>query len=362
MTRFTRTIVCVIAVSILVVNVYTGKADDWRSWNLAYSDSVTLSLTGENPVKISLIDGTDFDYQVLLATENQEIKAYVTGEDFDLSQVVKVNESKLSAELTGVSILQSLFSSDEKEIEFSATGEGFVSFKWDLGDLPHDSKQVKALIKARGSGGLLQTNISSPEIGRPSDEEVVSRTLKISINQARKFLEEKGNRLLNALEQLKNTGNRNGYSVLRGDIPAGAGGAIIEGEGGAINVNTMDPSSVFQVFLDSPKYKGNLQDSQLRVKLIHETTNTPLRGVGGTITVAGPVDGANPNTIVLLDAITYDQDQECYFYQFDPEDWLIDYERLQPGGYNLHIDFGTLQRATLGVTVTKDKKLFYGRY
>ena len=352
-----------VMVAILVIGGYRGVAERWTYWNLAYSDSIIIEFTEPNPVIIQLTDGTNFDYQALLVTENQEVKAYLTGEGFDLSQLVEVNSSELTAKLVGNSELQSIFSSAEKEVAFSAAGAGSVSINWDLGGLPHDSNNVQVLIKASGDAGVLRANIyRPPTITMPTDAQIVSRTLKVSLNQAEKLLQDKGVRLLNALEQLKRTGTRNGYSVLNGTIPAGGGAGGIEGQGGAIDVNSLDPASVFQVYFDNPKYKGNLKDSQLMVKLFHESTNTPIRGVAGTITVAGPVDGPNPGSIVLLDEIKYDEAKGYYFYQFDPEDWLIDQEKLQSGGYNLYMDFGRLQQTRLGVTITKDKKVFYGRY
>ncbi len=341
---------------------YRGAAENWETWNLAYSDGVVLQFNEHNPVKVQLTDGKNFDYQALLATDNQEIKAYITGEGFDLSQVVEVNRSELRADMSGDSEVLSLFSSAGKEVEFSAAGEGSAAFVWNLGDLSYDSKRVKALIKASGDEGLLRANVGTPALGLPSDEEIVSRTLRVSIRTARRMLEERGVRLLNAVDQLKRTGTRNGLSLLSGAEPAGGGGAIVNQGGGAIDVNSMDPGSVFQVYVDSPKYKGNLQNSQLRVQLLHEATNTPLSGVGATLTVAGPIDGPNPDQIVLLDQLKFEKERGEYYYRFDPENWLIDYRVLQPGGYDLYVDFGNLQQAKLPVTVTNDRRVFYGRY
>ena len=361
-TNRARISILVMVFAILLVGCYQGAAETWESWNLAYSDSVVLGFTEHNPVQIKLTGGANFDYRALLVTENQKIKAYLTGQGFDISQTVLVNRSELRAELAGNSELQSLFTSADNLVEFSAAGEGSVAFMWDLGNLPHDSKNVQVRIQASGEEGLLKANIGGPEVSPLSDEEIVSRTLKVTIGQARNLLEEKGSRLLNAIDQLRQTGTRNGVSVMNGSGPAGGGGAIIEGEGGAIDINSMDPSSVFQVYFDNPKYKGNLQDSKLQVQLLHEATNTPIKGVGVTITVAGPIEGPNPDQIVLMDEIKFDETKGYYFYQFDPESWLIDHRKLQPGGYDLHIDFERLQHATLGITVTKDKKVFYGRY
>ena len=151
MNNLTMAVVLVVVLAALVGT--SGKAaENWQSWNLAYSDSVVLQFTEHNPVRVRLSGGRDFNYQALLVTENQQIKAYLTGEGFDLSQLVEVNRSELRAELSKNSVLQSLFSSAGKEVEFSAAGKGTATITWDLGNLPHDSKQVKAMIRNTAVG------------------------------------------------------------------------------------------------------------------------------------------------------------------------------------------------------------------
>ena len=63
-----------------------------------------------------------------------------------------------------------------------------------------------------------------------------------------------------------------------------------------------------------------------------------------------------------MDTITFNPEKDSYYYHFQPEDFLVDPANLEPGGYDMHVDFGQLKHVKLGVTINDDLQVFSGRY
>ena len=342
-----------------------------ETWNASYSDHIIIHFAQHNPINITFTDGKNGFIETDLATIEGTYSAtsLVASEKFEFSQVSLVDSIRSNAQLDKDGLLQINIIGKETTAIVTAAGSGDLRMEVSNGDPPFDTKQVKAFIHVSAEEGLLNVNAEEPQFGLPSDEEQISRVLGVSNDGARDLISKHGtSKIFNAINEATNFGNRYGDNLMKGSLAkrkvAGGGGALISSEGGAIDISTLDPSTVFDIFLNEPFYKGTLMNSELEMQLIHGPSERQIKGVEGTITIAGPVNGDNPSpkNVILLDTVTFNEEKGFYYYKIKKEDFLVDPSNITPGGYNLFVDFGQMQHIKLAVTIDEDLKVFTGRY
>jgi hypothetical protein len=290
-------------------------------------------------------DQSAFDFSVTSLAELFELNAEVKKGGVNSSTQWENGKTHLSAQGKEMAITYS--------VDRSSEGEA-------------DSKQVEVLVQADAEDGLLTVNYDESTVKLPSDAEEVSNKLGITNLEAENMLESQGrNRVMEALNRAGN-GNPNGDNLLNngGEEVAGGGGSIAGQGNGTVGINNLDPQSTFSFYLQGPNFEARIQDSILNLKLLYPGNGTQIKGVGTNITVVGPVNGNNKNSkqVVLLDSLTYNENEGFYSYSFKEESWLVDKEQLQPGGYDLFVDLGPSLTTKFGITITRDHQVVEGRY
>jgi hypothetical protein len=116
------------------------------------------------------------------------------------------------------------------------------------------------------------------------------------------------------------------------------------------------PILKLQLYLDGPEYDGVLRNSTLFLRVFHPKIPQKISDLPSTIAVIKAVEGG-ANDVLLLDSFIFNEDCDCYQYNFTEDKWLIDVKDLQPGPYKLSIDFSNARHLRLPVTVTKGKEV-----
>lgn len=329
---------------------------------------VSLHYRQHNPIEIEVEDGKEGVAAMKLKTEKYINKTKIgSGQgnfDFSVTSLAELFELDAQVKKGG---LNSSTQWENGEASLSAQGEEMVvTYSVDKSSEGEaDSKQVEVLVQADAKDGLLTVNYDESTVKLPSDAEEVSRKLGITNLEAQDMLNTSGHtRVFEAMERA-NGGSRNGENLLSNGEPQAAGGAgsvAIHGNG-AISINKLDSQSTFSFYYNGPKFRTRIKDSVLNLKLLYPVTGTQVNGLGINITIVGPVNNKrSQKQVVLLDNLTYGKEAGYYSYDFETGKWLVDKEKLTPGGYNLIVDLGPGLTKRFGITITGNREVVEGRY
>lgn len=356
-------IISLVFLCIFVVSVQATDYDLSRG-------EVSLHYMQHNPIEIGVRDGRQGIAATQLNTErylNQtEVGSTDSNFNFSLNSLAELFE--LNANVKDGGLNSSTYWQNGAS-SLSAQGKDMtISYSVDKrSEGEAGSKQIEVLILANAKEGILSVNTSEDTFRRPSDTETISRKMGITRLEARDLLNTNGRtRVFEALKRANGTNNfNNGNGNLRntgeGEVAGGAG--AIAGSGG-IWLNSLDPQSTFSFYLHGPNFQAKIQDSILNMKFLYPGNGTEVKGLGATITLAGPINGDSETRkrVVLLDNLSYDESEGIYSYPFEQGWWLLNKEEIKPGGYDLFIDLGPSLTAKFGVTITKNHEVVEGRY
>lgn len=373
MKKIKRSLLVVLGL-ILVLSLF-ANAKEWKTFNLSHGE-VNLHYIQHNPIKVKF-EGVSEGEAI---TQFRTVK-YITTTQLDstkksnVTHKVLTSKYNLDAEVKNGHLVSVTENSNSK-VRVKVDGKNIeLNHEVAISDGKEpETKQVETIINAGADSGLLKINHIKPEFKSPGPEEQVSKKLGVSLADAENLLEEKGEtRVLNAIDKATSDSNRNGQSILEettnnsgdsGAKAAGGAGYVAGSQNGAININQLNAGSVYQFYLQGPNYEARIEESKLDIRFFYPGNGTQIKGIGANITVVGPVTGRHkqPNNVVLMDTISYNKAKEYYEYSFKEGSWLMDLNRLKPGGYDLYIDLGPSLTTQFGITITEDHQVVKGRY
>jgi len=355
-----------ILIFLLLVSLSTSPLKA-KEFNLSLG-RVSLHYVQHNPIEIEVENGEKGITAMKLITAKYTNQTNIASEEskFEFSLDGLTEKLTLDAEIKDGSLKSSTKwpgGGSRLSVHGNNLITTYVMDKTTNGDA--NSNQVEVLVRADAENGILRVNYDNKTVKLPSDEEQVSKKLGISHVEARSILDAKGKiRVFEALEEA-GEGNPNGDNLLEegSGTAAGGAGSVVTGSNSSVAINNLDSQSKFSFYYNGPNYKARIRDSKFNLKLLFPGNGTQIKGVGVNITIAGPVgNGKDSDQIVLMDDLKYDRKNGYYFYSFKEGNWLIDREKLEPGGYDLFIDVSPALKTKLGVTITDDNEVLEGRY
>lgn len=208
---------------------------------------------------------------------------------------------------------------------------------------------------SKAKSGVLILNAKLPDPpSAGSERERIARELGVTLREAQQLLDQYGElRINNAIEKATkfSSGRVNGPQV------AGGMGSIANGIIPTKTLNDQLPIAKLQVYLEGPEYDGVLRDSTLYLRVFHPKTPQKISDLPSTISVQGADKKTDSAGIILMDEFTFNEECDCYQYEFKKDRWLIDVEILNPGPYVLNVDFSNARHLKLPITLTEDKKV-----
>jgi len=332
---------------------------------------IELHFRQHNPIKVNLEGGQDGEIVVQHKSDSYKHTTAIQGDgNFEFSEAARVARLDIEqAEVSEDGVIH--FHTQAKGKINASTSIAMSDNKAILKDAsvsvenanPDNSKYVETKLKIDAKKGILDVNVHEKSFTRLSPTEKISEKLDISKLEAFDMAEKYGqNKVLQAIEEAQN-GKRNGRSLEINEQSAGGAGAIAKGNR-SVSIQELDPGSVYRFYLQGPKYEARIVNSTLNVRLLYPGNGTRIKGVGANITIVGPVNGNNKakNKIVLLDSLIYNEDGGYYEYPFDKGSWIIEKDKLEPGGYDLYVDVGPRLKTKFGITITQDREVVGGRY
>ncbi|MFW6013003.1 MAG: hypothetical protein ACOC82_02405 [Candidatus Bipolaricaulota bacterium] len=319
--------------------------------------NVRVKFTQHNPITVSVRDGknatvvTNFStevYDKLTSLSSEGSINFTEGilasdsalkalfEDGNFSSVIEEGDSENSVSINGKNGLTSV------RIEYSSGKEA-------------ESKQVATTIRTtEAEKGTLEVNHDNPDLSSPTSVQQLSQSLNISTSDARGLIKEYGRSQVSYMLDGLNNRSRNGSGNGNNSVVGGAGGMA---DGGAVDIQTLNSGSYFQVLLDGVRVAGRLMDPAVQVKILHPGEDVELKGFYPTVTVVQVDENGSGKNVVLMENIPFNEDKGFYYLDFRKVDWLVDYDDLPVGFYKVFLDIGRDKKVTLGARITESGKL-----
>ncbi|MEM3434305.1 MAG: hypothetical protein QXI12_09180 [Candidatus Methanomethyliaceae archaeon] len=297
-------------------------------------------LTGAyNPIRITVV-GEQGSVQTVMATLAYQSTVSIQSLILDIYQVATIRGLNLDVrQLAG----QLLFLAETGQGTFSITmqtTEGRVTVTMDCGDVPGDPREIeiRAGVQASATRGQVVIEDGRPA---PSAPELVSQKLGVSLPEAQNLVNQFGSHRVLSAATAALSHNQVSHA------PAVAGGAgVLESGPTVTNFGSLGRKEVFDLYLNGTRFKGEIRDSTLFLRLFHPANGAILNGLRVIITMLRENSGSR--ALVVWDRASFDPGQGWYIYP------LMKNGALTPGDYVLYIDVEHFQTIKLPLAVTRE--------
>ncbi|MEM4500807.1 MAG: hypothetical protein QW512_01570 [Thermofilaceae archaeon] len=297
------------------------------------------AITGAyNPIRIT-ISGESGAAQAFIETLAYRSNVLIESLILDIYQVASIRGLNLDVrQLAG----QLLFLAETGQGTFSITmqtTEGRVTVTMDCGDVPGNPREIeiRAGVQASAARGQVVIEDGQPA---PSIPELVSQKLGVSLPEAQNLVNQFGShRVLSAA-----TAALSHNQVSHAPVVAGGAGALESGPT-VTNFGSLGRKEVFDLYLNGTRFKGEIRDSTLFLRLFHPANGAILNGLRVIITMLRENSGSR--ALVVWDRASFDPGQGCYIYP-------LKNGALTPGDYVLYIDVEHFQTIKLPLAVTRE--------